>query len=64
VLDDLDDFIRNNMLGTRCRMGFHSTKENNFDGCKINIEKSKGANYNSINNIANKLGEIQSDLDQ
>jgi uncharacterized protein YPO0396 len=69
VLDDLDDFIRNNMLEEQdAESEFIQLKESflTLMDAKINIEKAKEqiTQLTPINNIANKLGEIQSDLDQ
>lgn len=69
VLDDLDDFIRNNMLEEQdAESEFIQLKESflTLMDAKINIEKAKEqiAQLTPINNIANKLSEIQSDLDQ
>ena len=69
VLDDLDDFIRNNMLEEQdAESEFIQLKESflTLMDAKINIEKAKEqiTQLTPINDIANKLSEIQSDLEQ
>jgi uncharacterized protein YPO0396 len=67
VLDDLDDFIRTNMLEEQdAETEFIQLKESflTLMDAKTNIEKAKEqiAQLTPINDIANRLSEIQSDL--
>jgi uncharacterized protein YPO0396 len=67
VLDDLDDFIRTNMLEERdAETEFIQLKESflTLMDAKTNIEKAKEqiAQLTPINDIANSLSEIQSEL--
>ncbi len=67
VLDDLDDFIRTNMLEEQdAEKEFIQLKESflTLMDAKTNIEKAKEqiAQLTPINEIANKLSEIQSEL--
>lgn len=67
VLDDLDDFIRTNMLEEQdAETEFIQLKESflTLMDAKTNIEKAKEqiAQLTPINEIANKLNEIQSEL--
>ena len=67
VLDDLDDFIRTNMLEERdAETEFIQLKESflTLMEAKTNIEKAKEqiAQLTPINDIANRLSEIQSEL--
>ncbi len=69
VLDDLDDFIRTNMLEEQdAESEFIQLKESflTLMDAKTNIEKAKEqiAQLTPINEIANKLNEIQSELIQ
>lgn len=67
VLDDLDEFIRTNMLEEQdAETEFIQLKESflTLVDAKTNIEKAKEqiAQLNPINEIANKLNEIQTNL--
>ena len=67
VLDDLDDFIRTNMLEEQdAEAEFIQLKESflTLMDAKTNIEKAKEqiAQLTPINEIANKLNEIQSEM--
>jgi uncharacterized protein YPO0396 len=69
VLDDLDNFIRTNMLEERDAENEYIQLKENFQTlmeAKINIDKTKEqiAQLQPIDEIADKLAEIQKELEQ